>query len=124
MADPHFKTSVGGNINKLVNVGHAQAVYIQSDEQVHDDLSPALWSDVDYRSEVDGLLRFYSTIFVGRNDEFDIVYRLSCEQDPGYLLLEAPAGYGKSAFFAELINRFENGSWDVEISPALLYFFI
>jgi hypothetical protein len=43
---------------------------------------------------------------------------------PGYVLVEAPAMYGKSALFANLVSRAEQGSWGNGPTPDLVFFFV
>ncbi|MCB8978692.1 MAG: ATP-binding protein [Ardenticatenaceae bacterium] len=79
---------------------------------------------LNYRREVADILSFYSEIFVGREDEIQRISALAGSQEPGYLLIEAPPGFGKTALVTNLINRYETALWPQSIRPTLLYFFI
>jgi hypothetical protein len=77
-----------------------------------------------YRDEIGWLLDAYTKVFVGRDGEFAALGVFSARQAPGYLLIEAPAGYGKSALLYELVRRWERGAWQENApAPNLLYFF-
>jgi hypothetical protein len=76
-----------------------------------------------YRHEIGQLLTFYTRVFVGRVPELDQLAEFASKPQPGYLLIEAPPGYGKSALMAQLVHRHETGWW-AESPPALVTFFI
>jgi hypothetical protein len=78
----------------------------------------------DYRSEIAGMLSFYTRTFVGREAEALELARFAAQAAPGYLLVEALPGYGKSALMAHLIQRHEDKRWEGGPAPDLLYFFI
>src|SRR3990170_4916678 len=86
--------------------------------------SGPLYPRLDYWGQIADLIKFYTEKFVGREEELQRVCAFAAQEEPGYLLIEAPPGYGKSAFLAKLINDHANGEWPGGISPALLYFFI
>jgi tetratricopeptide (TPR) repeat protein len=77
-----------------------------------------------YRREVGYLLEFYTKVFVGRERELAKLIRFAVQEEPGYALIEAPAGYGKSAVSAQLVHRHESGPWSGSVAPALVYFFV
>jgi len=77
-----------------------------------------------YRSEVAHLIDFYTQTFVGREQEWEYLAHFAGQESPGYVLVEAPPGYGKSALMAHLVHRHETGHWDRWPVPELLYFFI
>jgi tetratricopeptide (TPR) repeat protein len=76
-----------------------------------------------YRREIGQLLAFYNTVFVGRQAELERLAGFAAHSVPGYLLVEAPSAYGKSALAAQLLHRHETGQWD-RPTPRLVYFFI
>lgn len=77
-----------------------------------------------YRSEIADIIDYYTIIFVGREQEWTRLADFARQQAPGYLLVEALPGYGKSALMAHLIHRHETSHWDRSPVPNLLYFFI
>lgn len=80
---------------------------------------------LDYRREIAQLLAFYTQSFVGREQELERVAAFATMEEPGYQLVEAPAGFGKTALAAQLIRRHEAGQWDADGGiPALVYFFV
>jgi hypothetical protein len=76
----------------------------------------------DYRNEVAGLLAFHLDRAFGREQELDRVAQVAARREHGYLLIEAPGGYGKSTFAAQLVHRWETAQWPAP-SPNLLFFF-
>src|SRR3990170_1919226 len=86
--------------------------------------SGPLYPRLDYWGQIADLIKFYTEKFVGREEELQRVCAFAAQEEPGYLLIEAPPGYGKSAFLAKLINDHANGEWPGGTSPILLYFFI
>jgi tetratricopeptide (TPR) repeat protein len=77
-----------------------------------------------YRREFGDLLAFHRRRFVGRGRDLDELAAFAAEPGGGYLLVEAPAGYGKSALLAELVGRWQTRRWSSQPTPALVYFFI
>lgn len=76
----------------------------------------------DYRNEVAGVLAFRLDRAFGRERELDRVAQVVARREPGYLLIEAPGGYGKSTLVAQLIQRRETAQWPAP-APNLLFFF-
>jgi hypothetical protein len=83
----------------------------------------AQYARPNYRNDIAALLDLYGEPFVGRVAELGQLADFAVSQAGGYLLLEAPAGYGKSALMANLILRHEKGGWPLP-QAQLLYFFI
>ncbi|MEN9933832.1 MAG: hypothetical protein RLZZ387_411 [Chloroflexota bacterium] len=76
-----------------------------------------------YRAAIEDLVAHHSQAFVGRVDALAAVMAFAAEPSPGALLIEAPAGFGKSALVARLISAAESGAWDGP-APLLLYYFV
>ncbi|MBD2472663.1 NACHT domain-containing protein [Nostoc sp. FACHB-145] len=79
---------------------------------------------LNYRIEILELVKFYTQTFVGRRAEIPQLIEFSAQKSPGYLLVEAVAGFGKSALMYQLLHLHETGSWKSHLKPYLLYFFI
>ena len=79
---------------------------------------------LNYRSEISDSVNFYTDTFVGRRAEIPQLIEFSAQESPGYLLVEALAGFGKSALMYQLLYLQETGSWESHSKPYLLYFFI
>jgi hypothetical protein len=77
-----------------------------------------------YRREIGQLIAFYIEVFVGREAEFRRIESFAAQLEPGYLLVEAPPGYGKSALVAQLVRRCEARKWQAGPAPNLVYFFV
>lgn len=76
-----------------------------------------------YSQGSSALVDFYVRWFAGRQLELDrIKATLTCAT-PGYLLVEALSGFGKSALTAQLVHWIHSGDWD-GTSPNLAYFFV
>jgi NACHT domain len=78
-----------------------------------------------YRSELDARLRYYGQVFLGR--EWLLAKLMQPKAPPPnaavpYSLVLAPAGFGKSALAARLVQHAEAGTWPAP-SPRLIYFF-
>jgi tetratricopeptide (TPR) repeat protein len=84
----------------------------------------AMVARLSYRREVGHLLSFYTKVFAGREHELINLIRFAAQREPGYGLIEAPAGYGKSALAAQLVHRYESGHWKGSAAPALVFFFV
>ena len=76
-----------------------------------------------YRSAVDSRLKYYTQVFVGRAHEIQAFVDFVQFAAPGYLLVTANAGLGKSALMASLILLCERGGWP-GTQPDLIYFFV
>ncbi len=77
-----------------------------------------------FNYDVQDILDFYDRAFVGQKETIQRVADFAAQQEPGYLLIEAPAGHGKSALLAHLIAQHQRGTWVHAVRPTLLYFFI
>lgn len=64
----------------------------------------------------------YLQCFVGRDDAIRVVKDLVALGQGGYLLLEGPAGFGKTALITKLVELGEGGK--IHTTARLLYFFI
>src|SRR5579859_327757 len=73
-----------------------------------------------YRSEIDARLRYYGQVFLGREP---LLAELMQPMAPApYSLVLAPAGFGKSALAARLVQHAGAGTWPAP-APSLIYFF-
>ncbi|HMR67860.1 MAG TPA: NACHT domain-containing protein, partial [Anaerolineae bacterium] len=106
--------------------------FISRDKHVHGDeihgdkiiyQGPA-FSPLNYCGDIADIISFYTDKFVGREQEWARIAQVAGQETPGYLLVEAPAGYGKTALIAHLIQRHETDRWAYGPKPNLLYFFI
>jgi len=82
---------------------------------------------VPYRKEVGTLMDFYTEHFVGREEAIQAVTDFTAQEEGGYLLIEAGPGMGKTALIAQLVHRYERGTWrpgGVADHPPLLYAFL
>ncbi|HIC94745.1 MAG TPA: ATP-binding protein, partial [Anaerolineae bacterium] len=82
---------------------------------------------VPYREEVGALMDFYTERFVGREEAIEAVTAFTAQEEGGYLLIEAGPGMGKTALVAQLVHRYERGTWrpgGVADHPPLLYAFL
>lgn len=113
------KTGGGTYIEGGVHTGGGDSVF--RDKIVYQ--GPA-YPRLNYRSEITHLIEFYTQTFVGREQEWTELAGFARQKAPGYLLVEALPGYGKSALLAYLVHRWETGRWDQPPVPELLYFFI
>lgn len=77
-----------------------------------------------YRHDSDAIVAFYAATFVGRTAEVDWLLRRVTGPEATYTLVEAPAGYGKSAFIAQLIYRHQHGILMPQTQLHMLAFFI
>lgn len=77
----------------------------------------------DYHIEISGRQQHYTQVFVGRELDITVLETFAASPDPGYLLIEAPAGFGKTALVANLVQRARLGEWRQPV-PALVYFFV
>src|SRR5689334_13307624 len=101
----------------------AGALGVSAGRDVNIDLRQA-FPRPDYRGDVASLISFYTKTFVGRVREWNRLTSFASERLGGYLVVEAPPGYGKSALLAELIHRHGTGRWRRRPVPDLLYFFV
>ena len=79
---------------------------------------------IDYQRASSGLVEYYTSAFVGRVAQLEAVERFLANPEQGYFLCTAPAGYGKSAFTAELVRRHSVGALRSPRALDLIYFFI
>ncbi len=68
------------------------------------------------------ILHYYAQLFVGREVEHQYLVNFSLQQKPGYLLVKAPPGYGKSALAANFIQQYTTNTQTAGVR--LLYYFI
>ena len=73
-----------------------------------------------YADSVEQLLNFYTVAFVGRAQELDRIVAFTHQADGGYLFVQGPAGFGKSALLAHVVRTLQT----VSGPPRLLYFFV
>jgi nucleoside-triphosphatase THEP1 len=64
----------------------------------------------DYRTEVERFLSFHRSRFIAREDEVKELEDFCLRREPGYFLVEALGGFGKTTLLARLIDRLERGS--------------
>jgi NACHT domain len=77
-----------------------------------------------YRREITGLLDYYLRVFVGREQDLTKLARTAQTEAPGYVLVEAPPGFGKSALLAQLVHLAEQSEWPTETTPRIVCFFV
>jgi tetratricopeptide (TPR) repeat protein len=76
-----------------------------------------------YRAEIEELLRRHDEAFVGRSHELARLVAFITSRAPGYLLVEAAGGQGKSALMAQLLLRTERGEMPGS-QPNVVAFFV
>ncbi len=127
----HIDTNSGSYVAGGVQTGggdfvggdkHVHGDEVRGDKIIHYE-GPA-YSRFNYRAESAYLVTYLTEHFVGRTKDLQVVADFAAEPAPGYLLLEAPAGFGKSALMAQLIRQLAQGAWRQTVVPQLLYFFI
>jgi tetratricopeptide (TPR) repeat protein len=79
---------------------------------------------LNYRADINHIVTAYAPVFIGRNEAWRHLVAFAQQQAPGYLLVTAPAGYGKSALMVHIVLCHERGTWAPRPMPTLLYFFI
>lgn len=84
---------------------------------------PSIEAPPEYAREFDSLIDNYHQNFIGRSAELDKLIKFAGQETPGYLFVEAPLGYGKSALIAQVIYRHQTHQWNGP-KPDLLYFFV
>jgi hypothetical protein len=84
----------------------------------------SVFPPTNYRAEVADLLDYYSKRFVGREAVFGRIDNILAQRETNYLLVEAPAGYGKSALVTQLVLRNESGRLSKSFQPSLVFFFV
>jgi hypothetical protein len=85
-------------------VGRDKHVYgdeVQGDKIIYQ--GPA-YPRPDYRGEIADILAYYTRTFVGRQREWNALTSLAGQEAPGYMLVEAPAGYGKLVVLSAHMN--------------------
>lgn len=100
----------GQHVGNQVNVGRDLYVYNKG------------YARLNY--DVKDLLDFYNQVFVGQETVIERIVDFAAQQKPGYLLIEAEAGHGKSALIARVVAQHQHGDWARPERPTLLYFFI
>jgi NACHT domain len=83
--------------------------------------SNAEWVQPDGIAE--GLLSFYTRLFVGRTKERERIRSFATMKDPRYLLVRGIGGVGKSALLSNVVQELRETPVQ-EGSPTLLYYFI
>ena len=91
--------------------------------QIQNQYVGATASRIAYGRAISSLLALYLEVFVGREMELGQLVTFAAGGEPGYCLVEAPPGYGKSALVAQLIHRWETGQSNEPV-PGLIYYFI
>ena len=81
------------------------------------------YSRLDYPAEAASLIDFHVQRFVDRERELSILAEFAARPEPGYLIVWAGGGLGKSSLLAELIDRHRSGGWN-GAAPRLVYFFV
>ncbi len=76
----------------------------------------------DYLRELAALLAFYRERYVGREGELERIASFVTETPSGYLLVQAPGGFGKSALLGQLVDRVLGQHWLVR--PVLVCCFV
>lgn len=124
-----FGTHIGGNVNTNRGdfVGRDQYIYgdhAQGDKIVGNKIVyyGSVHPPLEYRSEITGIINFYTKVFVGRESEYERILHFAHSEQPGYLLIEASPGYGKSALVANFIHRAEVQKESYPFN--IIYFFI
>ena len=82
------------------------------------------YSRLNYRGEISDFVNFYTKTFVSRAAEITQLINFSARESPGYQLVEALAGFGKTALIFQLLHLYETGIWESHPKPYFLYFFI
>ncbi len=77
-----------------------------------------------YSKQVAPLIEHHTRVFIGREQQQVRLMHFSLEEPPGYLVVEARAGYGKTALIATLIHCHRSGRWCCPRIPSLLFYFI
>lgn len=75
-----------------------------------------------YQAEQKELLSYLTSAFVGREDALAAIWSALAEPRGGYLLIEAPAGFGKSSLLAHLIQEPQQRT--AEANPSLIFFLV
>src|SRR5689334_17237212 len=127
--DSQNNTSGGDNISvgnitnsEVIAIGrNAVAIKASGDVIFYEGTS---YPRPDYRSDIEDLVTFYTKRFVGREKDWLHIVQFATQETPGYLLVEALPGYGKTALMTQMIHRYETDQWDNAASPYLVYFFI
>lgn len=122
MPTEHQGISTHGGSYTAGNVNTNGGDFIGRDQINH--YYQAISTRRNYRSDIAGILSYYTAIFVGRDAEWQQLAAFAGQANAGYYLLQASPGYGKSALMAHLVHRHERGHWAQSAKPDLLYFFI
>lgn len=130
--NPHIDTSSRSYVRDNVYIDGGD--FINRDKHVHGDevygdkityiLQGYVSPPLNYRSDIADIITFYTRTFVGRKREWTEITRFAKQKSPGYMLVEASPGYGKSALIAHLIQHHETERLEYGSKPNLLYYFI
>ena len=115
------QTTIGGNsYGPLLSGRFEGPVGVSSQFNIYLD---QVYPRVKYYAEIADLIRFYSDAFVGRKEAIGELLNCVTRREPGYCLVEAPPGYGKTALIVQLIYQHKHNRWP-NGKPTLLFHFV
>ena len=88
-------TAIGNNIAQTIRYGATASVTVYESHQ---------YGRLNYYHDIADILAYYSESFVGRDEECKRILNFHRSCKPGYMLVEALPGYGKTALIAYLVN--------------------